>query len=195
MCYVNNNLSKLHVNYSYNGTDGINDVYESMSDMSSLHIWTDGNTKIGQELGLSQNYEGCEVVVWKGTAWRGGALAISGNGSPVMIGQNNGSNSIKWNPLALKSDLENVENKCNEDIKLVVTKNSANINGGTIWGNRTGKTTSIGFIDFIVETKVNMVQWTRYPLCTVDCNMTAAHSVLVNQENGTCYALEIDMRN
>ena len=95
-------------------------------------------------------------------------------------------------PYALKSDLENVENKCNEDIELVVTKNSANINGGTIWGKRTGKTASIGFIDFIVETKVNMVQWTRYPLCTVDCNMTAAHSVLVNQENGTCYALEID---
>ena len=97
-----------------------------------------------------------------------------------------------WVEYAAKSDLENVENKCNEDIELVVTKNSANINGGTIWGKRTGKTASIGFIDFIVETKVNMVQWTRYPLCTVDCNMTAAHSVLVNQENGTCYALEID---
>lgn len=102
---VNNNLSKLNVGYSYNGTNGINDVYESMPDMSSLHIWTDGNTKIGQELGLSQTYEGCEVAVWKGTAWRGGALAICGNGLPVMIGQNNGSNSIKWNPLALKSDL------------------------------------------------------------------------------------------
>lgn len=98
-------LSKLHVNYSYNGTDGINDVYESMSDMSSLHIWTDGNTKIGQELGLSQTYEGCEVVIWKGTSWRGGAIAYLGAGSAAQIGLINGKNIIKWYPIALKSDL------------------------------------------------------------------------------------------
>ena len=99
-------LSKLHVNYSYNGTDGINDVYESMSDMSSLHIWTDGNTKIGQELGLSQTYEGCEVAVWKGTAWRGGAIAYLGAGSAAQIGLINGKNIIKWYPIVLKSNLE-----------------------------------------------------------------------------------------
>ena len=99
-------LSKLHVNYSYNGTDGINDVYESMSDMSSLLIWTDGNTKIGQELGLSQTYEGCEVAVWKGTAWRGGAIAYLGAGSAAQIGLINGKNIIKWYPIVLKSNLE-----------------------------------------------------------------------------------------
>lgn len=108
---TNNNLSKLNIGYSYNGTDGINNVYAAISHGSTVSFWADGNSKIGQELGLSQAYEGIEIIIWKGTDWRGGALAIGGNGLPVQIGQNNGSDIIKWNPVALKSDLEPVKSK------------------------------------------------------------------------------------
>lgn len=108
---VNNNLSKCNIGYSYNGTDGTNAIYTAIPNGSTVWFGINGNTKVGQELGLSQQYEGAEIIIWKSSDWRGGALAIGGNGSPVMIGQNNGSNSIKWNPLALKSDLNNVSNK------------------------------------------------------------------------------------
>ena len=102
---TNNNLSKCNIGYSYNGTDGTNAIYTAIPDGSTVWFSINGNTKVGQELGLSQQYEGVEIIIWKSSDWRGGALAIGGDGSPVMIGQNNGSNSIKWNPLALKSDL------------------------------------------------------------------------------------------
>lgn len=98
----NNNLSKCNIGYSYNGTDGTNAIYTAIPNGSTVWFGINGNTKVGQELGLSQQYEGAEIIIWKSSDWRGGALAIGGNGSPVMIGQNNGSNSIKWNPLALK---------------------------------------------------------------------------------------------
>ena len=103
--YPNNNLSKCNIGYSYNETDGTNDIYTAIPNGSIVWFNINGNTKVGQELGLSQQYEGAEIIIWKGSDWRGGALAIGGNGSPVMIGQNNGSNSIKWNPLVLKSDV------------------------------------------------------------------------------------------
>lgn len=99
---VNNNLSKCNIGYSYNGTDGTNAIYTAIPNGSTVWFGINGNTKVGQELGLSQQYEGAEIIIWKSSDWRGGALAIGGNGLPVMIGQNNGSNSIKWNPLALK---------------------------------------------------------------------------------------------
>lgn len=99
---TNNNLSKCNIGYSYNGTDGTNAIYTAIPNGSTVWFGINGNTKVGQELGLSQQYEGAEIIIWKSSDWRGGALAIGGNGSPVMIGQNNGSNSIKWNPLALK---------------------------------------------------------------------------------------------
>lgn len=102
-----NNLSKCNIGYSYNGTDGTNAIYTAIPNGSTVWFSINGNTKVGQELGLSQQYEGVEIIIWKSSDWRGGALAIGGDGSPVMIGQNNGSNSIKWNPLALKSDLSN----------------------------------------------------------------------------------------
>ena len=102
---TNNNLSKCNIGYSYNGTDGTNAIYTAIPNGSTVWFSINGNTKVGQELGLSQQYEGAEIIIWKSSDWRGGALAIGGDGSPVMIGQNNGSNSIKWNPLALKSDL------------------------------------------------------------------------------------------
>ena len=73
--------------------------------MSSLRLWTNGNKKVGQELGLSQTYEGCEVVVWKGTSWRGGAIAYLGDGFGVKIGLIQGENNIKWNDVILKSEL------------------------------------------------------------------------------------------
>ena len=101
----NNNLSKCNIGYSYNGTDGTNAIYTAIPDGSTVWFSINGNTKVGQELGLSQQYEGTEIIIWKSSDWRGGALAIGGNGSPVMIGQNNDSNSIKWNPLVLKSDV------------------------------------------------------------------------------------------
>ena len=104
-------MSKCNIGYSYNGTDGTNAIYTAIPNGSTVWFSINGNTKVGQELGLSQQYEGAEIIIWKSSDWRGGALAIGGNGSPVMIGQNNGSNSIKWNPLALKSDLNNVSNK------------------------------------------------------------------------------------
>lgn len=99
-------MSKCNIGYSYNGTDETNAIYTAIPNGSTVWFNVNGNTKVGQELGLSQQYEGAEIIMWKGSDWRGGALAISGDGSPVMIGQNNGSNSIKWNPLALKDDLE-----------------------------------------------------------------------------------------
>ena len=105
---LNNNLSKCNIGYSYDETDGTNDIYTAIPNGSIVWFNINGNTKIGQELGLSQQYEGAEIIIWKGSDWRGGALAIGGDGSPVMIGQNNGSNSIKWNPLVLKSDLLNL---------------------------------------------------------------------------------------
>lgn len=108
---VNNNLSKCNIGYSYNGTDGTNAIYTAIPNGSTVWFSINGNTKVGQELGLSQQYEGVEIIIWKSSDWRGGALAIGGDGSPVMIGQNNGSNSIKWNPLALKSDLDAVKSK------------------------------------------------------------------------------------
>lgn len=92
----------------------------------------------------------------------------------------------------INTKLTNIQKQCNADIGLTITKNSTNIKNGDIWGKRSGKTTSIGFVDFAIETKVNMVRWTRYPLCTADCKMTTGHGVLVNQDNGTCYVLEID---
>ncbi len=104
---VNNNLSKCNIGYSYNGTDGTNAIYTAIPDGSTVWFSINGNTKVGQELGLSQQYEGAEIIIWKSSDWRGGALAIGGDGLRVMIGQNNGSNSIKWNPLALKDDLSN----------------------------------------------------------------------------------------
>lgn len=108
MCYVNNNLSKCNIGYSYNETDETNAIYTAIPNGSTVWFSINGNTKVGQEVGLSHQYEGAEIIIWKSSDWRGGALAISGDGSPVMIGQNNGSNSIKWNPLALKSDLLNL---------------------------------------------------------------------------------------
>lgn len=107
---VNNNLSKCNIGYSYNGTDETNAIYTAIPNGSTVWFKVDGNTKVGQELGLLQQYEGAEIIMWKSSDWRGGALAIGGDGSPVMIGQNNGSNSIKWNPLALKSDLSSSQN-------------------------------------------------------------------------------------
>ena len=104
---TNNNLSKCNIGYSYNETDGTNAIYTAIPNGSTVWFSINGNTKVGQELGLSQRYEGTEIIIWKSSDWRGGALAIGGDGLPVMIGQNNGSNSIKWNPLALKDDLSN----------------------------------------------------------------------------------------
>ena len=200
MCYVNNNLSNSRktVRTPMSITTGTNILKLD----PGIYSYEDKNASDEQKLamGFPKGMWHSEITVtgyWadnnKSTGYINIVVRDCNSDTPCIYENLHAWTEWKgWQSYALKSDLENVENKCNEDIELVVTKNSANINGGTIWGKRTGKTASIGFIDFIVETKVNMVQWTRYPLCTVDCNMTAAHSVLVNQENGTCYALEID---
>lgn len=98
-------MGKLNPNYSYNGTDTTNDIYSAMAGNSMLFFSANGNEKICAEIGISQSYNGATFAFWKTASWRGGALAIGRNGLPVMIGQNNGENSIQWNPIVLKSDL------------------------------------------------------------------------------------------
>lgn len=111
MCYVNNNLSKFYPGYYYNGTDTTSDIYAAMPNRSALFFSTNGDQKVGNELGFSKSYQGANVIIWKSSEWRGGALAIPNAGDGILLmAQISGSNALTWknNEIASKSDLINL---------------------------------------------------------------------------------------
>ena len=108
---VNNNLSKFYPGYYYNGTDTTSDIYAAMPNRSALFFSTNGDQKVGNELGFSKSYQGANVIIWKSSEWRGGALAIPNAGDGILLmAQISGANTLTWkkNEIASKSDLLNL---------------------------------------------------------------------------------------
>lgn len=105
---TNNNLSKFYPGYYYNGTDTTSDIYAAMPNRSALFFSTNGDQKVGNELGFSESYQGANVIIWKSSEWRGGALAIPNAGDGILLmAQISGANTLTWkkNEIASKSDL------------------------------------------------------------------------------------------
>lgn len=126
---TNNNLSKFYPGYYYNGTDTTSDIYAAMPNRSALFFSTNGDQKVGNELGFSKSYQGANVIIWKSSEWRGGALAIPNAGDGILLmAQISGANTLTWkkNEIASKSDLFANNYQTNPD--LVATPFAA-ING------------------------------------------------------------------
>ena len=79
-----------------------------MPNRSALFFSTNGDQKVGNELGFSKSYQGANVIIWKSSEWRGGALAIPNAGDGILLmAQISGANTLTWkkNEIASKSDL------------------------------------------------------------------------------------------
>ena len=101
-------MSKFYPGYYYNGTDTTSDIYTAMPNRSALFFSTNGDQKVGNELGFSKSYQGANVIIWKSSEWRGGALAIPNSGDGILLmAQISGANTLTWknNEIASKSDL------------------------------------------------------------------------------------------
>lgn len=112
---LNNNIG---YNYSYDGVKTFNEVYSNMSLQSTILFEIAGGSTIANELNYPNNSDfGAIIFAWKVRTWRGGAIAIPGDGwanTPIYIGMISGeANNFKWLPLVTNSDLPNIYTEYN----------------------------------------------------------------------------------
>lgn len=134
--FPSNNLSKFYPGYYYNGTDTTSDIYAAMPNRSALFFSTNGDQKVGNELGFSKSYQGANVIIWKSSEWRGGALAIPNSGDGILLmAQISGSNALTWknNEIASKSDLEAKTPTCQEQHMIADTQILSSDSTTALW--------------------------------------------------------------
>ena len=111
--YDNVYNSDLGYNYSYDGVKTFNEVYSNMSLQSTILFEIAGGSTIANELNYPNHSDfGAIIFAWKVRTWRGGAIAIPGDGwanTPIYIGMISGeANNFKWLPLVTNTDINPV---------------------------------------------------------------------------------------
>lgn len=94
---------------TYSTTSSSNDVIASMSDNTMFMGYINGDSKIGQELGLSIGSQGAAVVFFRGNNWRISAMACSLDGT-FWYGYSTSQNGITWKDLRGQKDISSSTN-------------------------------------------------------------------------------------
>lgn len=80
----------------------------------------------------------------------------------------------------------------NTDINFSLNGQSSCISHVSAYGKKTGKGTSIGYINYIFYIETDLNVWTRYKIFTLPYYATCAFGFAIDQDNGVCFLVEIE---